>query len=287
MKTIESFVSDINRWLQVRWSIAEYFKQLPGFDETLSYMLKQFKSTVESVPASEWAWERMESDGNSTGWNIYMLDMVSGSESTVKIISAVDPDGKPFCSFRLLGEQMEMENDKKFAIRKVEVDELDGSLSFAEVMSTGALIARAKGDFWARWMLAPASFRLKYPICPQCGAPVACRNFGDYNRPEFRMTCDTCDWTAQKKDHYTTLDDYVETDCKTERKVVVRRYKTHCEVTQAVSAASTALDNIERMLKNKKAYDQTPQLYLPGLTQLEKRVHQLKELAEQASQKKK
>lgn len=204
---------ELNRWLKMKWSHADFNRELPTQEDLTAYMKKEFDKIADffatSVLKQDRAYRKenglMQKDLNPDFYMLTMMDIRSlgAPANTLSLGAWRGTEFHPLVTYHLDIRHMEQDGDKQNAVKSVTCDLPDTPL--LDIISEEARQqTEAQPNLSERWLNASEQFREKHPICPACGGPV--RLESRCSDRAVHAFCECCSWESQYPQYYYLSD---------------------------------------------------------------------------------
>lgn len=267
--TIGALAEELNRWLKMKWSHADYNRELPTSHDLYSYVQKLMPEMAaayrhglaeEDLRLCAAAGRPELHLEHITFFVLTMLDthLLTEPEPALEFFSWMAGEQMPVIRFALEVKRLDMEGDACDAVKSVSVPlpQVETPLMklFCDLLNQQFA---AEPDPAARWLAAPAAYRERHLMCPVCGGSElhVCKedSYGSHSGP---IACDYCDWISDKERFYYRSDLANEAAFKRELKYLRQKAAFKAAVQTADNAFQTAVDTLTKEMEKapKKAY---------------------------------
>ena len=242
-ETVKNLIEDINNWLKVRWTAANYCNEFPSLEKTRNMVNSWFECFMKSLKPSDFKDYYADDFSDYNLWTrLFPKIVIKPSEisytEAVIALKALD-NASVFYELGVITFSEEIEG-KCYCVCAVCIDGREKT----EIKSLLYEIAYIQNN-WSRtdivnaYLSVPESFRWDHPMCPRCGDVVWSGVDEDKNGKHI-IHCSPCGWDSNK--HYYNLHNFLEVDnYKKEFNLVEKMESTE-------EALNKAFEEFDRML---------------------------------------
>lgn len=269
IKTVSDLVTEMNRWLKVKWQHADYHCSLPDAWSAISYMRK-LEVDAALRPPKETCRKLYEEHGvTQSETDIMIFGLVelileeTPEQNSICLITWLNGEEHVLLRFTLDIHHLEDGDDACNAVKFISCDTEGDTLLQDIVMEAVRLQLETGLDLNTRWLSAPESYRDDHPICPVCGSGVRLEYFEDHSAKR-NAVCDFCEWGSHKKFYY--ISEYTEAgsfqhELQYQKKIEL----TSKEIEAAEALFLQAINRLSEAYGNKKKFRMTDSQYLSAL----------------------
>lgn len=242
-ETVENLIEDINNWLKVRWTAANYCNEFPSLEKTRNMVCGWFDNFMKSLKPSDFKDYYADDFSDYNLWTrLFPQISIKPSEiSDTKAIIALEAldNASVFYELGVINFSEEIEG-KRYCANAVYINGTEKT-TIKSLLSKIAYIQNnwKRVDIINAYLSVPDSFRFDHPMCPKCGDVVWSGVDEDKNGKHI-IHCSHCEWNSDK--HYYSLHDFLEVDSyKKEFNLVEKMESTE-------EALNKAFEEFDRML---------------------------------------
>lgn len=241
-ETVENLIEDINNWLKVRWTAANYCNEFPSLEKTRNMVCGWFDSFMKTLKPSDFKDYYADDFSDYNLWTrlfpqlIIKPSDISGTKAIIAL-RALD-NTSVFYELGVINFSEGIEG-KYYCANAVCISGTEKT-KIKSLLSKIAYIQNnwTRKDIVNAYLSVPYNFRFDHPMCPRCG-DVVWSGVDDKNGKHI-IHCSNCGWDSDK--HYYSLHDFLEVDSyKKEFKLVEKMESTE-------EALNKAFEEFDRML---------------------------------------
>ena len=242
-ETVENLIEDINNWLKVRWTAANYYNEFPSLEKTRNMVNSWFECFMKSLKPSDFKDYYADDFSDYNLWTrLFSKIVIKPSEiSDTKAVIALEAldNASVFYELGVINFSEEIEG-KHYCANVVCIDGREKT-AIKSFLYKIAYIQNnwSRKDIVNAYLSVPDSFRFDHPMCPKCGDVVWSGVDEDKNGKHI-IHCSSCGWDSDKR--YYNLSDFLKVDSyKKEFNLVEKMESTE-------EALNKAFEDFDRML---------------------------------------
>lgn len=276
--TVGMLADELNRWLKMKWSHADFNRELPTANGLFAYCKKltdELGRTYESELAKEdlrlcLEAGRPELHRRHISFHVLTLmdlRLVREPQPSLELFAWMRGEEAAVIHFDLHVKHLEQDGDTCNAVKSVSAEPGQAERPILDILREEVSAQfQIQPDAAARWLSAPSSFREAHVMCPVCGNSELHISYpaDDFRQTCGFITCDACDWSSYRERFHYRSELAEERVFKRELKYLRQMTEFQLALQSAATAFESAVDTLQQEMK--KGPEKAPYKYAAAQT---------------------